>query len=42
MFKSLGDLCLTCRCLGPTDMATMDYRMDRLNIRLDEDRKING
>jgi hypothetical protein len=24
------------------DMATMDFREDRLNINLDENRKING
>ncbi|WP_101927159.1 MULTISPECIES: I78 family peptidase inhibitor [Luteimonas] len=30
------------RALGPTDMATMDFREDRLNIDLDADGKITG
>jgi len=30
------------RALGPTDMATMDFRPDRLNIDLDEAGKITG
>lgn len=30
------------RALGPTDMATMDFRPDRLNIDLDADGKITG
>lgn len=30
------------RALGPTDMATMDFRPDRLNIDLDESGKITG
>lgn len=30
------------RALGPTDMATMDFRPDRLNIDLDANGKITG
>jgi len=30
------------RALGPTDMATMDFRPDRLNIDLDAEGKITG
>ncbi|MGO3127226.1 MAG: I78 family peptidase inhibitor [Luteimonas sp.] len=30
------------RALGPTDMATMDFRPDRLNIDLDASGKITG
>ncbi|MCD9027777.1 hypothetical protein LDO26_06115 [Luteimonas sp. BDR2-5] len=30
------------RALGPTDMATMDFREDRLNIDLDADGRITG
>ena len=30
------------RALGPTDMATLDFRPDRLNIDLDADGKITG